>query len=162
MKFYILTSSYLEGIHRATKVIPSEDMVVVINATDKEYVERAVDYCNENELEYYVTESDGTPATGKNSVLKLFLESDNDYMVHVDGDDIITHHGYRLYTQMAKHESPPDMVVLYRQPQIRDIIDFDYVLNEVQNLNEQKALNLNIKYPYESLIQPLILSTMNT
>ena len=149
MKFYILTSSLLEGVHRATKVIPSKDMVVVINTPDKEYVERAVDYCNENELEYYVTESDGTPATGKNSVLKLFLESDNDYMVHVDGDDIITHHGYRLYTRMAKHESPPDMVVLYRQPQIRDIIDFDYVLNEVQNLNEQKALNLNIKYPYD-------------
>lgn len=126
MKFYILTSSKLECIDTALNIIPKRDAVVVINSLYYPYVEEAKKYCQSKELEYYVTESDGTPATGKNAVLKLFLESDNDYMVHVDGDDLITPHGYRLYKAMAKHHLPPDMVVLYRQPQIKNMIDYDY------------------------------------
>jgi len=65
-------------------------------------------------IEYYVTESDGTPATGKNSVLKLFLESDNEYMVHVDGDDMITPYGRNLYRTTA-HTDAPDVICLHHQ-----------------------------------------------
>ena len=59
--------------------------------------------CVSEGIEHYVTESDGTPATGKNSVLRLFLESDNEYMVHVDGDDMITPYGRNLYRTANTH-----------------------------------------------------------
>lgn len=65
-------------------------------------------------IEHYITESDGTPATGKNSVLQLFLESDNEYMVHIDGDDMITPYGRNLYRSAAYTDSP-DVICLHYQ-----------------------------------------------
>ena len=70
-------------------------------------------------IEHYVTESDGTPATGKNSVLRLFLESDNEYMVHVDGDDMITPYGRNLY-RTAAHTDAPDVICLQNELEIQN------------------------------------------
>ena len=63
-------------------------------------------------IEHYVTESDGTPATGKNSVLRLFLESDNEYMVQVDGDDMIT--PYVAISTAQRHIQIPQMSSVYK------------------------------------------------
>lgn len=118
MKFYVLTSSSLEGLRRICLFIRKEELVVVINTTNKEYEVKCSEFCERFTIPYHITESDGTPATGKNSVIKLFLESDDDYMVQIDGDDILTIHGYGLYKDLASCPSPPDMVVLYRQPRV--------------------------------------------
>lgn len=136
MKFYLLTSSSLEGLTRNVKIIPPEDLVVVVNTLDDDYRISAIDFCKEHKVEFHITESDGTPATGKNSVIKLFLESDNDYMVQIDGDDIITPYGYSLYKSLSQHPTPPDMVVLYRQPQMRSGLDFDYFLELAEDLTK--------------------------
>ena len=83
VKFYLLVSirpdaidfrllkhaNYLEKFH------------IVINTTDKDLEEDLVHYCTDKGLEFTVTESDGTPATGKNSMLDVFLKSDNEYAV---------------------------------------------------------------------------------
>ena len=101
VKFYILTSNNIKCLERHFHKIPTSEAVVVINSLDKNYIDAAVSFCVEHKIEHYVTESDGTPATGKNSVLKLFRESDNEYMVHIDGDDILTDYGIDLYKRMS-------------------------------------------------------------
>ena len=115
MKFYILTSRHIDFLKRHANTIPIKDQVVVINSLNDDYIDQASKYCRENSIEYYVTESDGTPATGKNSVMKVFLESDNEYMVQVDGDDTISEYGHQFYNSVAESEDPPDLIILYNQ-----------------------------------------------
>jgi len=122
-KYYVLTSGSLESLSRQFETLKPNETVVVINTLDEEYVETATSFCVFNNIECHVTKSDGTPATGKNSVLKLFLESDNEYMVHVDGDDMITPFGRNLYRTVALGTSPPDDICLYNQIGIRNYKD---------------------------------------
>lgn len=114
-RYYVLTSGPLWTLERQFTFLKTNETVVVINSLNKEYVDRATDFCVSNDIEHYVTESDGTPSTGKNSVLRLFLESDNEYMVHVDGDDMITPYGRNLYRTVANQDSPPDIICLANQ-----------------------------------------------
>ena len=115
MKFYILTSKHIECLERHFTVLPMSKTVVVINSLDESYIDAAVSFCLKNNIIHYVTESDGTPATGKNSVLDLFLKSNDEYMVHIDGDDILTPYGVDLYSRLSKKNNAPDCLVLYRQ-----------------------------------------------
>ena len=126
LKYYVLCCRGMHATKRHLDFIPKEDLVIVINTwTDIPEPEAAVDnaqykaeaeaWCIAEGIEYYITESDGTPSTGKNSVMKLFRESANDYMVLVDGDDYITPHGVWLYDKIAQSESPPDAVALEYQ-----------------------------------------------
>lgn len=115
MKFYILCHQCIDWLKHHAKTIPFKDQVVVINSLDNDFVDQASTYCQENSIEYHITESDGTPATGKNSVMRVFLESDNEYMVQVDGDDEITEYGYQFYTDVSKRECPPDSIIIYNQ-----------------------------------------------
>ena len=116
VKFYILTSGHFTSLlrHNSPKYsnIPKEDMVIVINSLDKDYVKKAEKYCKDVGIEYYITESNGTPAKGKNSVLKLFLESDNDYCVMVDGDDFLTQYGVEYYKNLVNNKIIPDALCI--------------------------------------------------
>lgn len=115
LKFYALCSKNLKATKRHERTIPKEDLYIVINSQDSDYVTAATNYCLEAGIPYSVTESDGTAATGKNSVFDIFNGSDNDYMILVDGDDFITPHGVWLYKQLAESASPPDVVALEYQ-----------------------------------------------
>lgn len=114
-KFYVLWSRFIESLEAVTSNLPHDNTIVIINTLDDEQRDVGVNFCKEHNIEYHVTESDGTPATGKNSLLEKFLESDNQYMVAIDGDDFLTPYGVYLYPRLAEHESPPDMICLYRQ-----------------------------------------------
>lgn len=114
-KYYVLVSGSLNCLSRHFFTLQRSDVVVVINTLDKEFEERAYNWCTKNDIECYITKSDGTAATGKNSVIDLFLESDNEYMVQVDGDDIITKYGRNLYRTIAQSDNPPDILCLSNQ-----------------------------------------------
>lgn len=47
--------------------------------------------------------------------MKKFLETDEEYMVQVDGDDEITKFGYEYYKSIADLDTPPDLLVLHYQ-----------------------------------------------
>lgn len=119
IKYYILTSDNPEALERHISPeysnIPKEDIIVVINTKDKNYLKYAENWCQKNNLEYHITESNGTPARGKNTLLDLFEESDNDFMVQIDGDDYITKHGVWLYEYMSRMDNPPDALCLKNQ-----------------------------------------------
>ena len=144
MKFYVLTSTNYEALLRHNDPtysnIHKDDMVVVINSLDSEYIERAKNYCIAKDIKYYITESNGSPSKGKNSLLDIFLESDDDYCVMIDGDDFLTPHGVWMYKHLAELETPPDAVCLINQISLQlennevyfvnpFTVDYDYLLN---------------------------------
>lgn len=119
MKFYVLTSGNLQALKRHNDPefsnILKKDTVIVINSLDESYVQEATEYCKAENLEHYITESNGTPSKGKNSVFDIFLASDNDYCVLIDGDDFLTPHGVWMYKHLEELETPPDAVCLINQ-----------------------------------------------
>lgn len=115
VKFYALVCRNMKAVVRHERTIPKEDLAIVINSTNPEFVEEAKEYCETSGIEYYITESNDGPSMGKNSVLDIFEASDNDYMVLVDGDDFLTPHGYWTYKELAKTPNAPDVVALEYQ-----------------------------------------------
>ena len=132
MQFYILTSTNYDALvrHFDSKYsnIEKEDAVVVINTLNEKYSAQAEDFCKENNIEYYITESNGTPAKGKNSVLDIFLESNNNYCVMVDGDDFLTPHGVWMYKNLEVMDNPPDAICLINQKSYRYVKNTLYAL----------------------------------
>tara|TARA_R110002167_G_scaffold365998_1_gene592567 strand:- start:1476 stop:2507 length:1032 start_codon:yes stop_codon:yes gene_type:complete len=124
LKFYVLTSENLEALQRHTSVeysnIPKDQIVVVVNTLNKAYEKEVKDYCKSERILYHISDSNGTPAKGKNAVFDVFLESDNDYCVLIDGDDFLTQHGVWMYQHLADLETPPDAVCLVQQASFRN------------------------------------------
>lgn len=115
VKFYALCCKSMPATKRHARYIPKEDLIIVINSQNSIYVEEASNWCFEEDIEYYVTTSDGTASTGKNKFLDIFKESDHDYAVLIDGDDFLTPHGVWTYKQIAQLPSPPDAIALVNQ-----------------------------------------------
>lgn len=119
LKYYILTSGNLKSLHRHFyknySNIQAKDAVVVINTLDKEYERAASSWCKCHDIECHITESNGTAARGKNTLLEIFATSNDDYMVQIDGDDFITPHGKYVYETIASWKNPPDAVCLKNQ-----------------------------------------------
>ena len=90
----ILTTSGLGYLRRAIFSAQKQepggvdyDVVVVVNTLNEEYAAAAKAVCAELGVECVRTPSDGTCATGKQSVYDLFLRRDHDYVTQLDGDD---------------------------------------------------------------------------
>ena len=66
------------------------ERIVVINTQDSDYLSQATQLSFDHGFPVKITESNGTPGFGKNSVLKTFLETDADYLLQIDGDDYIS------------------------------------------------------------------------
>ena len=145
MQFYILTSTNYKALKRHFDSnysnIESKDAVVIINTLNERYSRLAQEFCKKNNIKHYVTESDGTPATGKNSLLDIFLKSDNEHCVMVDGDDFLTPHGVWMYKHLAELDTPPDAVCLIKQRSIKHDgeklvsyknfnVDYDYLMEQ--------------------------------
>ena len=118
-KFYVLTTRNISLLERHAdhqySGIPIEDLVVVINTKDSKYEKEASEWCASKKIEHHITESNGTAARGKNSALDIFLNSDQDYCVMIDGDDYLTPHGVWMYNAVSQKESPPDVICLKDQ-----------------------------------------------
>lgn len=107
VRFYVLTSRKFKCLKRHFRSLPKEHTVVVINTLDKEYEQKAFQWCYDNKITAVITESNGKPGKGKNAVLDHFLESDYEYMVQIDGDDFLQPHGVNLYSWVSEN-NPPD------------------------------------------------------
>ena len=115
VKFYALCCKSIPATKRHLRYVPKEDLVIVFNTWDSDYLVEAEAWCQEENIEYYITESDGTASTGKNCFLDIFKQSSNDYAVLIDGDDFITPHGVWTYKQVAQMSNPPDAIALVNQ-----------------------------------------------
>jgi len=97
----ILTSC---NIVRLRKCIDSckpqfEKITVFINTLDEDYRNRAENLCKDLNLNYAITDSNGTPAVGKNSMLEWFTENTFDsYYAFIDGDDTFSDNAVETIT----------------------------------------------------------------
>jgi hypothetical protein len=96
---------------------------VVINSQDTDFTLEISKYCDDNEIKYSITKSDGTPGTGKNSVLEIFQNSEYTHLSQLDGDDLfyptflkqIQRHLYKYPTTDVLATLPCDSI--YRNPE---------------------------------------------
>jgi hypothetical protein len=93
----VLTSDSIQHCKRALRSIGSTDDVVIICNTlnDAYYTE----LCNDtytNSFEIVRTESNGTMAFGKQSVVDYFRSTNYDWVVIIDGDDFLGPNGIQL------------------------------------------------------------------
>lgn len=113
LRFYVLTSRKFGCLKRHFRSLPKDQTTVVINSTDDVYVAKAYAWCRAEGIDVTITESNGNPGRGKNSVLYHFLKSDNDYMVQIDGDDFLQPHGVNLYKWIAENDPPDGIQLVY-------------------------------------------------
>ena len=161
LKFYILVSRNLEKVLRHLKYLDKSEVVFVINTLDKEFEKECSQLLHLKRIAYHITESNGTPAKGKNSLLEIFQNSDNDYCVQIDGDDYLTPHGIDLYKRVAASKNAPDVICLRNQAAKvldseesfkqekhitfidmffkRKNIDYDEMYNSLQEFSEHTA-----------------------
>ena len=90
----VLTSGEPEKLERCLQSVNSNssphERVVVINTTNTDYTSLATEIAFEYGFPVHVSDSNGTPARGKNSVLEYFRKTDNDWVFQIDGDDYIS------------------------------------------------------------------------
>lgn len=89
----ILTSGKLEKLQRCIDSVllqvEHSDVVVIINTLDKPYENLASLLAAENGIKSVITESNGKPGKGKNSLISYFLSTDFTHVIPVDGDDFL-------------------------------------------------------------------------
>jgi hypothetical protein len=93
----VLVSSDLSRAIRAIKTCQLQtdhnldfEILVVINTLNNEFMKEMVEYCEWSGIGYKITESDGTPSTGKNSVFDVFdQKKEFTHLIQLDGDDFL-------------------------------------------------------------------------
>jgi hypothetical protein len=113
LRFYVLTSRKFGCLKRHFRSLPKEHTTVVINTTDKEYEQKAFQWCYDNKITAVITESNGNAGKGKNSVIDHFLESEYDHMVQIDGDDFLQPHGVNVYNWVSENNPPDGIQLVY-------------------------------------------------
>ena len=110
----ILTSRDVDKLKRCIEsVLPqTSDVVVVCNTLDFSFVEQARSVAEEYNVEFLVTESNGTPAKGKNSVLEIFRSRSHDYYMQVDADDYLAPDALTKLSKIVGQNPEVDVVVL--------------------------------------------------
>jgi glycosyltransferase involved in cell wall biosynthesis len=109
----ILTSGKLEKLIRCIESILSQtdQIVVVCNTIDFSYVEQARKVVEAYNLEFVVTDSNGNPAKGKNSVLDIFRSRQQfNYYMQVDGDDYLTPNALSKIATIAQQNPKFDVI----------------------------------------------------
>jgi len=148
MRFYVLVSYNSAALKRTLVGLPKDKTQVVINTLGD--AQELILMCEYMRVPYVVTESDGTPATGKNSMMEVFLKSDDDYGVFIDSGDILTPTGVEYYTKLERRPKPPDLVVLYKQIEIMGEIDVDRLSPNM--LASQFPKEWSVRYPYDKSV----------
>lgn len=110
----VLTSKDVEKLKRCIEsVLPqTSDVVVVCNTLDFSFVEQAKIVAEAYNLEFLVTESNGTPAKGKNSALEIFRSRSHAYYMQVDADDYLASDALTKLATIVQQNPDVDVVGL--------------------------------------------------
>lgn len=107
----ILTSGQLGKLQRAVESCTGkfQEITVVINTMNPYYRDSAMAWCQENCIDYVVTESNGTPSKGKNSMIQYLKSCEADYYFMLDGDDTV-HEKVEQYLELYTTYYEPDIL----------------------------------------------------
>ena len=110
----ILTSGKLEKLQRCIEsVLPqTQNLIVVCNTLDSEYENLAAAVAESYGIDFVSTESNGTPARGKNSVLDYFVKTDYTHLMQIDGDDYLVGDAITQITEIVKSNISVDVLGL--------------------------------------------------
>ena len=110
----ILTSRDVEKLKRCIEsVLPqTSDVVVVCNTLDFSFVEQARIVAEAYNLEFLITESNGTPAKGKNSVLEIFRSRSHAYYMQIDADDYLVPDALSKIAKIVQQNPDVDVIGL--------------------------------------------------
>jgi len=151
--FYVLSSHNIYALRRQFNTLPKNNTTVIVNTLNDTFREQAESYCKEEDLRYFITESDGTAATGKNSFLDQFDKDGVTHAVLIDGDDFLTRRGVKCYQRMMGNNDSPDAVVLFNQISI--ISEDNLSVDRTQSLtrpNEDVSNMVGTKYTQGSVV----------
>lgn len=102
----ILTSEKIDKLDRCIQSVltqtDKEDVVVIVNSLDDRFVNLAVHLSEKYGLRSIITDSNGKPGKGKNSLLKYFLETDYSHLIPVDGDDYLLPNAIEILSTTTK------------------------------------------------------------
>lgn len=115
----VLTSENVNACRRAVDSFPEHaDVCVMCNSQNIKHF---------SELRHsgitvpiYYSKSNGTPGCGKQSVYDLFLSSDYDYLIQIDGDDFLYPTGYELI----------EKYILDNKPDVLGLLNEDIMVDE--------------------------------
>jgi hypothetical protein len=150
LRFYVLTTRSLFCLRRQFITLPIKETTVVINTRDEKYKEKAIEYCKEIGVEYFVTESNGTPGKGKNALRNIFFASEHEYCVQIDGDDLVTAYGVDYYKAVAEKENAPDVLINLHTIGFRRANEFKHHAGPTVNNYRDHLENLKKEYPVKT------------
>ena len=109
----ILTNRFPDKLERCIDSVKKQtsDVVVVCNTLDRDFIPQSRYIAQSSDVTFVVTESNGTPAKGKNSVLDYFAKTDYDYLFIVDGDDSLNKDAIGTLHKVID-QSPCDVLTL--------------------------------------------------
>ena len=109
----ILTNRLPERLDRCILSVKSQttDIVVVCNTLDESFIPEAQAITEKHGITFVVTESNGTPARGKNTVLDYFATTEYDHLFIVDGDDFLCENALAII-QKTVAQRPCDVLAL--------------------------------------------------
>jgi hypothetical protein len=81
-------------------------VVVVINSLDGQYQNLATSLSDKYGLKFVITESNGRPGKGKNSLIAHFLQTEYTHFIPVDGDDILLPDAVEKLAAIANERNP--------------------------------------------------------
>jgi phosphopantetheinyl transferase (holo-ACP synthase) len=153
----VLTSRDVEKLKRCIESVLSQtsDVVVVCNTLDFSFVEQARVVVEAHGIEFIVTESNGTPGKGKNSVKDYFLSTEFTHLLPVDGDDILLPNAVEIITDIVESINPDVIGLIDGLMLLKDDLvpsknweKLDFVKQRFAELTEPKnykRLNLHIE-----------------
>lgn len=94
------------------------ETVSIINSKNEEFITEFSSWCKENNQKYIITESNGTPAKGKNCCIDFFLNSNYDGLTMLDGDDIVYPTTSIQIARHLEHHPGTDIIIVKPSDQI--------------------------------------------
>ena len=158
MKFLIgiLTSKKIDKLDRCIQSaliqVDPKDIVIIINSLDTDYNNLAKILAEKYNLKSVITESNGKPGKGKNSLLRYFLDSDYEYLIPIDGDDILLPNAVGILANVAQTRTPDvlgliDGLVLLdgKTFPIKEWQDHEVLINRsIENTEPKNLRRLNL------------------
>jgi len=108
------------------------ETVAIINSQNQEFVSQFSEWCEKENVKYKITQSNGTPSKGKNSVLNFLQNSNYDGLSLTDGDDLFYPTGAIQIEKHMKHHPGTDVLI---------VKPADHVSNEKTNTSKEVGEN---------------------
>ena len=108
------------------------ETVAIVNSQKQEFIDQFCKWCDEEQVKYKITESNGTPSKGKNSVLEFLSQSEFDGVSMTDGDDLFYPTGMLQIERHLNHHPGTDVLIVKPSDQVTNFSDSGLQINENQ------------------------------